>query len=102
MNLESILQKVSEITGVPVKAMKQKNRKRDVVTARNAYMYISRQLTSKTLIDIAFLVKKTHPTVVRVVNFNIDAIMQADILAISEKFTNIKDDNVCKYCGQKL
>jgi chromosomal replication initiator protein len=66
---EEILKIVSEVSGIPVEAIKTKSKKREIVEARHAYFLISlylkdKGLTNSILKDIGAIVNRDHVTVI--------------------------------------
>jgi hypothetical protein len=53
MNMEDIIYKVSEFTGVSIEDMKSKKRKRPIVMARRMSMYLANKLLGETTLSIA-------------------------------------------------
>jgi chromosomal replication initiation ATPase DnaA len=61
-NLEEILHKVSIHTGIPVKDIKQKSRKSELVIARNIFIISAYMFTKETNKHIAGIVNRDHAT----------------------------------------
>lgn len=63
MNLQTILNIVSEVTEIPVDNLKAKCRQREIVLARNIYFKFARHFTNKGLTPIGIEVNRDHATV---------------------------------------
>ena len=64
MNLETILNIVSEVTEIPVDNLKSKSRLREEVMARNIYFDFARQFTNCSFRVIGIEVNRNHCTVI--------------------------------------
>ncbi len=65
INVEFIQNTVADYYGIPIEQLVSKSRKRNIVTARQLSMYLSKKLTSQSLKDIgAHFGGKDHSTVI--------------------------------------
>jgi chromosomal replication initiation ATPase DnaA len=63
MDMEDIISRVSEYTGVPVEELKLSRGSRSVSEARQIVMYVSRRLYGKTVFEISSCLNCTHQNV---------------------------------------
>lgn len=63
LDLEFILKKVCEVSGIGMEAIKSVTRKREVVEAKQAYFLLAMKLTKNSLVEIGRIVSRSHATV---------------------------------------
>lgn len=62
-NLELILKRVCEVSGISREVIKSSTRKREVVEPRQAYFLLAMKLTENSLSEIGRMVFRDHSTV---------------------------------------
>jgi chromosomal replication initiator protein len=90
---DAIVEAVSKINGIDLKILKGRGRSRNIVVPRQIAMYLMREETESSLMEIGDELGRDHTTVLHgcdkiATELNTDARLRADVLAIRERLYN--------------
>lgn len=62
-DLEFILKRVCKVSGISIRAIKNRTKKREVIEAKQAYFLLAMKLTENSLTEIGNIVSRKHTVV---------------------------------------